>query len=242
MVKQRINRILSLAGITSRRKADELISEGRVTLNGNIVKDMGIRAVWGEDSIMVDLKEIQGPSERFCLMLNKPFGYISSQKDPEGRPLAIDLLKTFPHRVYSVGRLDFDSLGLLLFTNDGELSYRLSHPKYHIPKTYKVTLNSAITDEALESLRKGVELDDGFCRASKVVLLERNQGKSLIRITITRGANRIIRRMTKAIGYMVIHLIRTGFGNLELGRLKTGKYRLLDPGEISALKKMVGLD
>ena len=158
-VAQRINKILSLAGLSSRRKADELIKAGRVMLNGHTVKKLGSRAIWGKESISVNGKEIPGPSERIYLMLNKPFGYISSLNDPEGRPVAVDLLKDVTERVYSVGRLDFDSLGLLLFTNDGEFSHRLTHPRYHVPRIYKVTVKGLISEDALKSLRNGVQLD-----------------------------------------------------------------------------------
>lgn len=238
---QRINRILSQAGITSRRKADELIRQGLVTLNEQIVTELGTRALWGQDSIKVDGEEIQRPTSSIYLMLNKPFGYISSLCDPKGRPLAVDLLKNIPWRVYSIGRLDFDSIGLLLFTNDGEFAHRMSHPRYHIPKTYKVTVKGIISEGALKSLRHGVQLDDGFSGTSKAYLLRSGGEKSIIRLTITQGRNRLARRMVEAVGYKVIQLMRTGFGILELGDLKIGQYRHLYSDEVQILKKMVNL-
>lgn len=238
---QRINRILSLAGVTSRRKADELILASRVMHNGKVVKELGTRAVWGEDLIKVDGQEIPGPSERIYLMLNKPFGYLSSHQDSSGRPVVINLLKDVRQRVYSVGRLDFDTLGLLLFTNDGEFAHRLAHPRYRVPRTYKVTVQGTISDHALKTLSGGIELEDGLSGAAKVALLKYEEGKSLIRITVTHGKNRMVRRMMEAVGYNVVHLIRTGFGTLELGDLKIGQYRLLETSEVLAMKKMVGM-
>ncbi|MFC1866918.1 pseudouridine synthase [Thermodesulfobacteriota bacterium] len=238
---QRINRILSSAGLVSRRKADQLIRSGRVALNDQIVRELGTKAIWGEDSIRVDGNEIPGPSDRIYLMMNKPFGYICSLNDPEGRPVVIDLLSDVSQRVYPVGRLDFDSLGLLLLTNDGDFSHRLTHPRYHVPRTYKVTVDGALPEEVLRSLRKGVQLNDGFSGTSKAALIRQSGGKSIIRLTVTQGRTRMVRRLIEAVGYRAVHLIRTGFGNLEIGNLKIGKYRHLEPDEVTALKMMVGI-
>jgi 23S rRNA pseudouridine2605 synthase len=239
---QRINRILSLAGITSRRKADELIKAGRVMINGQVATEVGGKAVWGTDSIRVDGREIPLPDDRLYLMLNKPFGYISSLNDPAGRPIVSDLLKEVSQRVYPVGRLDFDSLGLLLLTNDGEWAYRLTHPRFRVPKTYKVTLDGVISHQALATLRKGVQLQDGFSGPAKVTAVGEDRGRSVVRLTLRLGRSRIVRRMMEAVGYQVIHLVRTGFGILELGGLKIGKYRNLEPDEVRDMKKLVGLD
>jgi 23S rRNA pseudouridine2605 synthase len=207
-----------------------------------VVREPGSQAFWGKDSIKVDGQEIPGPSHRIYLMLNKPFGYVSSLRDPEGRPVVSDLLKGVSERVYPVGRLDFDSLGLLLLTNDGDLAHRLAHPRYRVPKTYKVTLEGLVTERTLDSLRKGVDLEDGFSGSSKVALIKQDSRKSLIRMTIAHGRSRIVRRMSEAVGQRVIHLLRTGFGTLELGNLKMGAYRQLETDEVEALKRMVGLD
>ena len=239
--KQRINKILSLAGLTSRRKADELIKSGRVTLNGRLILEPGQSAVWGVDSIRVDGREIPKPSERIYLMLNKPFGYISALSDPAGRPVLTDLLWDVTHRVYPVGRLDFDTLGLLLLTNDGDWAYRLAHPRYHVPRTYKATVEGKIQKEALDSLRKGIRLEDGQTGPSKVTLIQQTESKSVVRMTITSGRSRMVRRMLEAVGHKVIHLIRIGFGQVELGDLKIGRYRHLEVHEVQALKKMVGM-
>jgi 23S rRNA pseudouridine2605 synthase len=238
---QRLNRILSLAGVVSRRKADELIREGRIDLNGKTVSQQGTRAVWGMDSIKVDGNEVPRPSERIYLALNKPIGYVCTARDPESRPIVYDLLKGVKQRVYSIGRLDFDTIGLLLFTNDGDLAHRLTHPEYRVPKTYKVTVKGSISDQAIASLRKGVLLDDGFSGTARVALINRSGSRSIIRISLTRGRNRIVRRMMEAVEYPVIQLTRTGFASVELGTLKVGKYRFFEPEEVVRLKKMVGL-
>ena len=171
-------------------------------------------------------------------MLNKPFGTICSLNDPEGRPLVTDLLREITARVYPVGRLDFDTLGLLLLTNDGEFAHRLTHPRFHVPKTYKVTVPGAITDQALKRLQQGVTLNDGPAGRARTDLITRNNEKSLLRMTITQGKSRQVRRMLEEVGFQVIHLIRTGFGTLRLGNLKIGHYRYLDSRELLELKKM----
>jgi 23S rRNA pseudouridine2605 synthase len=236
---QRINRILSDAGLASRRKADELISSGRVMLNGKVLKELGTKAEWGKDSIKLDGVEIPGPEKKIYLMLNKPFGYVSTLNDPQGRPIVTDLLKDIPQRVYPVGRLDFDSMGLLLLTNDGDFSFHLTHPRFHIPRTYKVTVQGIVSEEVIETVKSGMELDDGPIRASSAALIGRQGDKSTVRVTIAQGRNRIVRRMMEALGYSVVHLVRIGFGNLELGNLKVGKYRNLEPEEVGMLREMI---
>jgi 23S rRNA pseudouridine2605 synthase len=218
-----------------------LIKAGRVSLNGRVVKEPGVQAVWGVDRIEVDGRTVPDPAERLYLMLNKPFGYVSSLSDPDGRPVVADLVKDVGRRVYPVGRLDFDTLGLLLFTDDGEWAFRLTHPRFRVPKTYKVTVGGPISDTALKDLEKGVPLEDGFSGPVKITLVRRDGRASILRMTITSGRKRLLRRMVEAAGYTVIHLIRIGFGSLELGNLKIGQYRLLEPSEVEETKIMVGL-
>lgn len=210
-------------------------------VNNRLIREPGSRAVWGVDSIRVNGEEIPRPSPRIYLMLNKPFGYICSIKDPEGRPTVADLIKDIPRRVYSVGRLDFDSLGILFLTDDGEWAHRLAHPSYRVPKTYKVTVKGNISESALEQLRKGVQLEDGFSGPAKAAFIKDDRGKSIIRMTVTSGRKRLIRRMLEAVGHEVVHLMRTGYGVIELGKLKIGEHRILETHEVQALKKLVGL-
>lgn len=212
-----------------------------MTVNGNMVRDLGVKATWGQDKIQVDGQEIPSPSDRLYVMLNKPFGYISALRDPEGRPLAADLLVGLPQRLYPAGRLDFDSMGLLLFTNDGEWAHRLTHPRYRVPRTYKVTVEGKILDEALAALERGVQLEDGSTVSAKVTLLKRGGPQSLLRLTIYQGKNRQVRRMLEALGYEVIHLVRIGFGSLQLGDLKVGQFRFLEEAEVEDMKRTVGL-
>jgi pseudouridine synthase len=240
-LSQRVNRILSLAGVTSRRKADEWIQAGRVTVNGEVLREPGAKAVWGTDDIRVDGKPVPAHSDRLYLMLNKPFGYVSSLRDPEGRPVVTDLLTGIKERVYPVGRLDFDSLGLLLLTNDGEWAHRLTHPRFHVSKTYKVSVEGEVSESALQRLRSGVYLEEGFSGPAKVSLIRRRGDLTDLRITVTSGKKRLVRRMIEAVDCRVIHLIRTGFGTIELGNLKIGRYRRLDPNEVDDMKKLTGL-
>jgi 23S rRNA pseudouridine2605 synthase len=240
-LSQRINRILSASGITSRRKADEMIKAGRVSVNGRIVTEAGAQAVWGVDRILVDGRAVPDPTERVYLMLNKPFGYVSALSDPDGRPVVVELLQDVGRRVYPVGRLDFDTLGLLLFTDDGGWAFRLAHPRFRVPKTYKVTVSGSVSDAAVEKLKNGVHLEDGFSGPCKITLLRRDGKTSILRMTITTGRKRLLRRMIEASGYTVTHLIRIGFGIVELGTLKVGRYRHLEPSEVEDMKKMVGL-
>jgi len=240
--KERLNKILAISGITSRRRADELISSGLVTVNGLVEKRVGSKAVWGVDSINVDGHPVPDPPKKIYLLLNKPFGYVSTLHDPEGRPIIRDLVKDVKERIYPVGRLDFDSSGLLILTNDGELAFRLMHPKFHIPRTYKVIVEGVISDKSVERLKKGVSLDDGPTNPARVRIIETQQGRSVVRITIFEGRSREIRRMCEAVGHKTLKLTRIGYGNLDLGDLKVGKYRHLKNVEVKTLRKSVGLD
>ncbi len=236
----RINKVIAEAGITSRRKADLLIEQGRVFVNGKPAR-VGMKVVWGKDVIKVDGKRIPDPPEKVYILLNKPFGYISSLKDPGGRPVVTELLHGVKQRVYPVGRLDFDTLGLLLLTNDGELTYRLTHPRYQVPRTYKATIRGRISYRAINAIRKGIILEDGPVKRVKVKLLS-NEGKnSIVRITVYEGRTRLVRRIFEAVGYKVVHLIRIGFANLALGDLKVGQYRYLEEKEVLSLKRFVGI-
>jgi len=238
---ERLNKIIAMAGIASRRRADELISQGLVMVNGHKERKLGARAVWGIDAIEVDGHPIPGPPKRAYVMLNKPFGYVSTLRDPEGRPIIRDLIIDIKERIYPVGRLDFDSQGLLILTNDGELSFRLMHPKFRIPRTYKVIVDGSLSDASVQQLKKGILLDDGLTNPAQVKIIDRQQGKSVVRITIFEGRSREVRRMFEAVGHKPLKLIRTGYGGLTLGSLKVGKYRHLRSVEVKTLRSSVGL-
>lgn len=210
-------------------------------MNERTVLSPGMRALWGKDRICLDGAPVSSPGNPLYIMLNKPFGVISGLRDPAGRPVVTDLLRGLEGRVYPVGRLDFDSLGLLLLTNDGELAHRMTHPRYRVPRIYKVTLEGQISQEAIERLRAGVNLDDGFSGSTAVTVLTKSPHRSVIRVRIHMGRNRIVRRMLDAVGYPVIQLMRIGFGPLVLGDLKMGAYRHLSDSETAEAWRAVGL-
>jgi len=240
--RERLNKIIAMAGICSRRRADHLISSGLVMVNGRVVTSLGSKAVWGVDSITVDSQAMPDPPKKIYVMLHKPFGYVSTLKDPEGRPIVRDLIKGVKERVYPVGRLDFDSHGLLILTNDGELAFRLMHPRYHIPRTYTVTVEGSLSNSSVERLRKGISLDDGPTNPAHARIIEREDQRSIVRITMFEGRSREIRRMFKAVGHKTLKLIRIGYGGLTLGELKVGKCRHLTDVEVATLRTSVGLD
>ncbi len=218
------------------------MAAGRVTVNGRTVTTPGAAAEWGRDRICVDGREIPPPRYPVYLMLNKPFGVISGLRDPQGRPVVGDLLRDVDERVYPVGRLDFDSLGLLLLTNDGEWAHRMTHPRYRVPRTYKATVEGDVSAEAIQRIRDGVPLEDGPSGPAGVTLLKKAGGRSVLRVTMHAGRNRIVRRTFEAVGHRVIQLIRIGFGPLVLGDLKVGTHRPLTGAEVEAARRAVGLD
>jgi 23S rRNA pseudouridine2605 synthase len=239
---ERLNKILAAAGIASRRRADELISQGLVTVNGQKETKLGSKAIWGIDAIAVNGQIIPDPPKKTYLILNKPFGYVCTLRDPEGRPTVRDLTERVKERIFPVGRLDFDSQGLLILTNDGQLSYRLMHPKYHIPRTYKAIIDGSISNASVEQLKRGILLDDGPTGPAGVRVINRQHKRSVVRITIFEGKSREIRRMFETLGHKTLQLIRIGYGSLQLGDLKVGKYRHLKDIEVKALRTAVGLD
>jgi len=238
---ERVNKIIAASGLASRRRADELISSGRVAVNGKIITQPGTKAVWGADAITVDGQRLPPPAQKVYLLLNKPFGYVCTMHDPQGRPTVQDLLGGIEERVFPVGRLDFDTLGLLILTNDGELAFRLMHPSFQIPRTYKAFVEGAINTQSVQKLRKGVRLEDGPANPARVRILKREQGRSLLRITVTEGRSREIRRMLEAVGHKSIQLMRIGYGSLQLGPIRVGAYRRLTDKEVQSLRSSVGL-
>lgn len=248
---ERLQKVLAQAGVASRRHAEQLILEGRVKVNGTKVSVLGHK-VGLHDSVEVDGNPVIRSETLHYYLLNKPVGVITSSYDPQGRPTVIDLLKEVPVRVYPVGRLDYDTSGALLLTNDGELAHRLMHPSYGIEKTYRVWVQGPVGINALESLRKGVLLEDGNTAPAKIERLsgvaQKNNKKSeenrleILEVTIHEGRNRQVRRMFAAVGYPVVKLERVRFGSLSQGNtLRSGAYRALTKEEIRELRSKVGL-
>jgi len=241
---ERLQKLLAHAGVASRRQAEQMILEGEVTVNGEIVTILGTR-VQLQDKVAVKGKLITVPAEDLVYyLLNKPTGVISSAKDPQGRKTVIDLLQEVPQRVYPVGRLDYDTSGILLLTNDGELAHRLMHPRYGVEKTYRVGVKEKLSPSALDQLQKGVVLEDGKTAPAKIREVSRlAEGPlNLIDITIHEGRNRQVRHMFARVGYPVMSLKRIRFGPLELEpNLSQGKYRKLSKPEVQALQRAVQL-
>ncbi len=238
---ERIQKILAHCGLASRREAERLIQEGRVTVNGTVVTKLGSQADPGKDKIKVDGKLIRQPSLLYYLF-HKPTGLITSMRDPQGRPSLGEWLEPLGKRgrLFPVGRLDFNSSGLLLLTNDGELAQRLTHPRYGIKRMYQVKLSACPSAQELALLRKGVRLDDGITASARVRVLKALKKNAWVEVEIHEGRYREVRRMFQALGYFVEKLIRVRFGPLQLGSLPPGEIRPLSPEEIKALKKAAG--
>lgn len=239
---ERLQKYLAHAGIGSRRSCEELIVQGKVKVNGQVVTALGTKIDPHKDIVQINGKTVQKKERKVYIVLNKPTGYVTTSKDPQGRPTVLDLIKEKETRIYPVGRLDFETEGLLLLTNDGELAYRLTHPKYKVKKVYHVLVKGVPEEKSLQILRKGVLLDDGMTQPAEVKVLKRGNNTALLELTIHEGKNRQVRRMCEAIKHPVIKLKRIKVGFLTLGSLPKGKYRELSVQEIRQLKKSLGLN
>ena len=228
----RLQKFLAQAGVASRRSSEELIVGGRVSINGRIATELGVR-VQPTDEIRVDGKRIRRAASQWYA-LHKPRGYMSTRSDPEGRHTLYELVPPPMRRLFYVGRLDFDSEGLVLLTNDGDTAHRLLHPRYGIDREYDVELEEQVDDAALEQLRRGVHLDDGRARARTV----RRRGGNRVVLTLQEGRKREVRRMFGALGHRVIRLRRVRYGPIRLGDLAPGEWRALDARELEALRRV----
>jgi 23S rRNA pseudouridine2605 synthase len=238
---ERLQRFLARAGLASRRSCEEMITAGRVRVNGSTVTVLGTQVDPAHDVIEVDGQPVSAPAGPVYLLLNKPSGYLSTARDPGGRPTVLDLVAS-KTRLYPVGRLDLDSEGLLLLTNDGDLAQRLAHPSFEHEKEYHVCVEGRPTAHALRRLREGIELEDGFTWPAEVDELRQDQGCTWLRFVIHEGRKRQLRRMCAAVGHPVRRLIRVRMGPLLLGDLPSGKHRALTAAELDLLRQAAGLE
>ena len=237
-MQERLQKILSRAGVTSRRKAEQYILEGRVTVNGTVTRELGSKADIGRDHIKVDGRLVRLPRRQVYLMLNKPRGYVTTLFDPQGRPQVTDLLRGIPARVYPVGRLDYHSEGLLLFTNDGEFANLVMSAGPRVPKTYWVKVSGQLAPAELEKLRRGVWLGGRLTAPAKIRLL-RNASNPWYEVELIEGRQNQIRRMFSTVGYLVEKLKRVRIGFLDLDSLPVGEYRYLTPREVERFRRIL---
>ena len=238
----RLNKFLAHAGVCSRREADRWISEGRVSVNGKVVQELGQKINASRDKVVAGGRLVRGEEERPAfILLNKPAGRVVSVKDPFGRPTVMDLLPHLPARVYPVGRLDLDSEGALLLSNDGEMALRLTHPRYGVAKVYEVRVDGEPKEGDLETVRQGIFLEGRKTAPARVEVLRRSHRHSILRVEIHEGRKREIRKLFEAVGFPVSRLVRVEFAGLTLEGLKPGQWRYLKTAEIGRLRKLVGL-
>lgn len=237
---ERLQKVLARAGVASRRRAEELIRAGRVRVDGEVVRELGVRVDPYVQQITVDGKEIKS-EPLVTYLLNKPRGTVSTVTDPQGRPTVRQLLTGVKERVYPVGRLDADTCGALLLTNDGELAFRLTHPSFEVKKTYRALVRGEMSDESLTALAAGVVLEDGPTAPANVRLIKRDRGLTLIELTLHEGRNRQVRRMCQAVGHPVLELERVAIAGLTCKGLARGAFRRLSDEEVIRLRRLVGL-
>ena len=226
----RLQKYMAECGVSSRRRAEDMIREGRVSVNGLVITEMGVQ-VEEEDTVRVDGQIIRPEAEKMYIMYHKPAGEVTTAHDPEGRRCVLDHFRDFPVRLYPVGRLDYDSEGLLLLTNDGALTERLLHPSHQVDKTYLARVTGTVGQDTLRLLRQGVMLDDHKTSPAKARLVRQEALAALVLVTIHEGRNRQVRRMFEAAGHQVLQLRRVRFGPLDLGDLPRGQWRALSPEE-----------
>ena len=235
----RLQKVIARSGVTSRRNAETLMKQGRVTVNGKTVTTMGTRVDPKRDHIKVNGRHLKPPPPDIFLMVNKPAGYVSTMKDPEHRPTITDLLDKKSARIFPVGRLDYDSEGLLLLTNNGAVAQACLHPGFHVEKTYLVKIKGHLSEEAVKNLGQGVALEDGLTAPARVRKVRKVTVNSWIEISIHEGRNHQVKRMLQAVDHHVIKLKRTKFGPLTLGNLPLGNSRHLTDREANALRDLL---
>jgi 23S rRNA pseudouridine2605 synthase len=234
-MKERLQKIIARAGIASRRAAEQMILDGRISINGAVVSHLGTRADLEKDDIRVDGRLISAEAAKVYLMLNKPRGYVTTLDDPQQRPIVTDLLSDVRERVFPVGRLDYDSEGLLLFTNDGDFALRLQHPRFQVSKTYRVKIEGRLTNREMRLLSEGISMEDGLFRPALIASERKSSKSSWLKVTLREGRNRIVRRAFEILGHSVVRLIRVSVADLSLDDLKPGTYRYLTKKEVMKL-------
>ena len=240
-MQERLQKIMAERGIASRRAAEKIILEGRVTVNGTVVDNLGAKADPAQDEIAVDGKRLpKQMNEGTYILLYKPAGYICSVSDPKGRRTIMDLLPE-GERLYPVGRLDYATSGLLLVTNDGAMTNGLLHPKGEVPKTYECAVKGTVSKEQMMQLCRGIRLSDGMTAPAKAAVVKEQAANTVIKITIHEGRNRQVRRMMEALGLAVVWLSRRGFAGMDLAGLKPGEWRYLSAAEVKNLRRKAGL-
>lgn len=237
MENTRLQKYIADCGVASRRKAEELIKQGRVKVNGTVVTEMGTK-VGDADLVEVDGKGIKPENKKVYILLNKPAGYVTTAKDQFGRPTVLDLLKGVRERVFPVGRLDYETTGLLILTNDGDFTYKMTHPKHEIEKTYVATIEGVPTNEEISRFEKGLMIDDYITAPAKLKILSQNNRKCVVEVTIHEGKNRQVRKMCETIGHPVLTLKRISLGKLSLGNLAEGSWRELSQQEVKSLLEL----
>lgn len=239
MEEMRLQKFLSSAGIASRRKCEELISEGKVLVNGNVITELGTKVIPNEDEVMYNGKKVELPKEEYVyILLNKPIGYVTTVDDQFGRDTVLDLLKKVNKRVVPVGRLDMYTSGALILTNDGDFVYKVTHPKHEITKTYTVTVRGIVEEQEIQKLRDGVIIDEDYTTKpanAKIIKIDKEKNQSRIEIQIHEGKNRQVRKMCEAIGRKVLALHRTKISNVGVKDLKLGTWRYLTDLEVNSI-------
>ncbi len=232
----RLQKFLARAGVASRRSSEKVIAAGRVQVNGAVVAEMGTKVDPAVDQVFLDGRLVELPAQATTIMLNKPAGYLTSMSDPRGRPCVASLVPTEKYPgLYPIGRLDFDTTGLLLFSTDGELGHALLHPSHHVSKTYRALVKGVPDDSALRALEQGVLLEDGLTAPAQAKIAQKKKGNAVLLLTIHEGKKRQVKRMCEAVGHPVLQLHRAKFGPIELGKLAEGEWRVLSREEVRAL-------
>ena len=234
----RVNKYMALCGVASRRKSDELIQNRKVKVNGAIVEELGINIDENKDIVEVNGKRINLEQKNIYILINKPEGYVTTVKDQFDRKTVLDLVKDIDERIYPIGRLDYETSGLLILTNDGDLTYRLTHPKHEVVKTYLARLKLVPDKIKIKQFESGLKIEDYVTAPAEFKIIKKEEKQSVCEIKIHEGKNRQVRKMCRAIGHPVLSLKRASIGNIQLGNLKVGEYRHLNQKEINYLKSL----